>query len=601
MTQNDGDGVMKDGRRQPPFFATARRFMGYMASHKGKLAVIIILMAVFALANALFSLLLGDATNIISAGPGPVEPLLTVIGWLCFGAVVIWISGAVSQKFLSDVAQDALYRLRTDLFSHIEKMSLDFFDRRPIGELMSRVTNDTQVIEQFISIGALATGQAIMTIIITSIVMLIVNPTLTVLAYIVVIGLVWVSWLITKISGPAFVLLQEKTSDLNGFAEEWLSGAKTVIACRRQDAASKKFAELSRSVAETGEKAQFSALISQQVSNIFTSVLMVLLLLVGGILVMDGRAEIGTLIAFIGFSFNLLNGFTTIFSSYAQILNAVVGASRVFEVLDEKPKVADRKDALPMPAVVGDVVFKHVDFSYIPGRRVLSDNTFHAQPGQVFGLCGPTGAGKSTIINILTRYYDIESGAIVVDGHDVRSVQQDTLRVQIAQVLQEPFLFSDTIMANLKYAREGATDEECIEAAQQANAHEFIMQQPGGYETLLVDGGANLSQGQRQMLTIARAIVANPRLLILDEATSNVDTRTEKLIQEGLLRLQKDKTSFIIAHRLSTILHADQILVIDKGRIIEHGRHENLMAARGFYYNLYMSQFRGKLEGLVTV
>ena len=356
---------------------------------------------------------------------------------------------------------------------------------------------------------------------------------------------------------------------------------------------------MSRRVAEIGEKAQFSALISQQVSTIFTTVLTVLLLVVGGLMVMEGMAEIGTLITFLGFSFALLNAFTNIFSVYAQILNAIVGASRVFAILDEKPTVADRPDAPAMPAVSGDVIFDHVDFSYIEGRRVLSDNTFHAEPGQIFGLCGPTGAGKSTIINILTRYYDISSGAISVDGTDVRSVQQDTLRVQIAQVLQEPFLFSDTIMANLKYAREGATDEECISAAWQANAHDFILQQPKGYNTVLVDGGTNLSQGQRQMLTIARAIVANPRMLILDEATSNVDTRTEKLIQEGLLALQKDKTSFIIAHRLSTIRHSDQILVIDKGRIVERGRHDELMAAKGFYFDLYMSQFRGRLEGVV--
>jgi len=310
-------------------------------------------------------------------------------------------------------------------------------------------------------------------------------------------------------------------------------------------------------------------------------------------------AEIGTLIAFIGFSFSLLGAFTTIFSSYAQILNAVVGASRVFEVLDQKPGVDDRKNAPAMPAVDGDVIFDHVDFSYIPERRILTDNTFHARPGQVFGLCGPTGAGKSTIINILTRYYDIENGAIRIDDNDVREVLQDTLRVQIAQVQQEPFLFSDTIMANLKYAREGATDDECVRAAQQANAHDFILQQPHGYSTILVDGGTNLSQGQRQMLTIARAIVANPRMLILDEATSNVDTRTEKLIQEGLLTLQKDKTSFIIAHRLSTIRHADQILVIDKGAIIERGSHIELMIKKGFYFDLYMSQFRGKLSGIV--
>lgn len=314
---------------------------------------------------------------------------------------------------------------------------------------------------------------------------------------------------------------------------------------------------------------------------------------------MEGMAEIGTLIAFIGFSFSLLGAFTTIFSSYAQILNAIVGASRVFEVLDQKPGVDDRKNAPAMPAVDGDVIFDHVDFSYIPERRILTDNTFHARPGQVFGLCGPTGAGKSTIINILTRYYDIENGAIRIDGNDVREVKQDTLRIQIAQVQQEPFLFSDTIMANLKYARESATDEECVQAAQQANAHDFILQQPKGYHTILVDGGTNLSQGQRQMLTIARAIVANPRMLILDEATSNVDTRTEKLIQEGLLALQKDKTSFIIAHRLSTIQHADQILVIDKGAIVERGSHTELMMKKGFYFDLYMSQFRGKLSGIV--
>jgi len=591
----------KDDDTLPPLIPTAKRFMGYFAPHKMILVIVVLLMAVFALFEAIISLLLGSATTIISAGPGPVGPLYQVILWMVAASVIIWVSGVISEKLLTDISQEALYRLRVDLVSHIQTMSLDFFDRRPIGELMSRVTNDTQVIEQFISISSLQTGQAVLTIIITSGIMLLVNPAFTILSYIIVLALVGVSWLITKASGSAFVLLQEKTGDLNGFAEEWISGAKTVVACRQQQMSSRRFSAMSRKVANIGEKAQFSALISQQVSTIFTTVVMVCLLVIGGIMVMDGMAEIGVLIAFIGFSFGLLNAFTTIFSSYAQILNAIVGAARVFEVIDQKPTVDDRAGAPAMPAVYGDVVFDHVDFSYVPGRRVLSDNSFHAARGQVFGLCGPTGAGKSTIINILTRYYDIEHGAIRVDQQDVREVQQDTLRVQIAQVLQEPFLFSDTIMANLKYARESATDEECIDAARQANAHDFILQQPKGYKTVLVDGGANLSQGQRQMLTIARAIVANPRMLILDEATSNVDTRTEKLIQEGLLALQKDKTSFIIAHRLSTIQHADQILVIDKGVIIERGSHKELMKAKGFYFNLYMSQFRGKLEGIVGV
>jgi ATP-binding cassette subfamily B protein len=593
------DTVSPGADQLPPMIPTVRRFFRYMAPHRFRLALVIVFMAVSALLTAAFSLLMGEATTLISSGPGPLAPLEEVIAALTAAALVTWLVGVVSQKCLSDIAQDALYSLRCDLVSHIQTLSLNFFDRRPIGELMSRVTNDTQVIEQYISIGALQTGQAIMTIVIISIVMLWVNVEFTVLAYIVVLGLVWVSWLLTKTSGPAFALLQEKTGDLNGFAEEWLSGEKTVIASRQQGEAAERFSAFSTRVAAIGEKAQFSALISQQISSIFTTVLIVALLVVGGLLVMNGMAAIGTLIAFIGFSFSLLNSFTTIFSVYAQILNAIVGMSRVFAVMDETPVVADLPEAPAMAPVTGDVEFDHVDFSYIKGRRVLSDNTFHAAPGQIFGLCGPTGAGKSTIINILTRYYDIESGGIRVDGTDIRSVQQDTLRVQIAQVLQEPFLFSDTIMANLKYAREGATNEECIRAAKQANAHEFILRQPKGYDTVLVDGGTNLSQGQRQMLTIARAIVADPRMLILDEATSNVDTRTEKLIQEGLLTLQKDKTSFIIAHRLSTIRHADQILVIDKGRIVERGTHAELMEKKGFYYDLYMSQFRGRLAGIV--
>ncbi len=589
----------KAPRETVAFGSTVKRFLSYLAPDRTKMVAIIILMAVYSVSLSAIPLLMGQATNIMAAGPGPVGPLATIILEILGIAIILLISGIISQRLLADVAQDAVFRLRRDLFSHMQTLSLSFFDRRPIGELMSRVTNDTQVIEQYLSIGFLETGQAVIMIVVTTIFMLWLSPLLTLFTYVVVAGLIGFSWMITNVSGPAFVLLQKRTGDLNGFTEEWLSGEKTVIACRQQDVSRKQFAKHSDKVADVGERAQFSALVSQPVSNIFTSLQSILLLVIGGLLIISGRIDIGILIAFIGFSTNLMGPLSEIFSMYAQILNAVVGASRVFEIMDEKPVVADLPDALQMPVVKGDVIFDHVDFSYIPGRRVLHDNTFHAQPGQVFGLCGPTGAGKSTIINILTRYYDIDDGKIAIDDQNIKEVRQDSLRIQIAQVLQEPFLFTDTIMANLKYAREGATDEECVSAAKQANAHDFIMMQPRGYKTRLVDGGMNLSQGQRQMLTIARAIVANPHLLILDEATSNVDTRTEKLIQQGLLELQKDRTSFIIAHRLSTIRHADVILVIDRGEIVERGSHQELMAKKGFYYDLYMSQFRGKLTGIV--
>lgn len=295
------------------------------------------------------------------------------------------------------------------------------------------------------------------------------------------------------------------------------------------------------------------------------------------------------------------------------LLAAIAAAERIFLTLDEKPVITDKPNAVTMPPIQGHVEFKNVDFSYVPGRPILKHNTFEALTGQKIGLCGPTGAGKSTIINLITRYYDIDNrkddssdklgnssgdrGDILIDGHSIYDVQQESLCRQIGIVLQEPFLFSDTVINNLRYARLDATENDCIDAAKRANAHDFIMRLPKGYETLLTERGSNLSQGQRQLLTIARMMVQDPRMVILDEATSNVDTRTEQKIQEALARLIEGRTSFVIAHRLSTIRDSDQILVIKAGEIIERGTHDAMMANQGFYYDLYMSQFKGKLVG----
>jgi ATP-binding cassette subfamily B protein len=278
------------------------------------------------------------------------------------------------------------------------------------------------------------------------------------------------------------------------------------------------------------------------------------------------------------------------------ILQAIAGAERVFEILDEEPEIVDQPEALALPDVEGHVVFDHVDFSYVPGIQILYDNSFDARPGQMIGLCGPTGAGKSTIINVLTRFYDIQSGSITVDGQAITEVQQDSLRRRTGIVLQVPFLFSETVIENLRYGRLDATDEECVQAAKLANAHEFIERLPDGYQTVLSERGSNLSQGQRQLLTIARAILADPDVLILDEATSSVDTRTEKRIQEALLRLMQGRTSFVIAHRLSTIRDADQIIALEHGKIVDMGPHDALMARKGFYHDLYMSQFKEELR-----
>jgi ATP-binding cassette subfamily B protein len=582
--------MSQDGRSQKPL----RRLMGYMLEQRLHFTAMVICMILVASSMALLPVVIGEMTNTIAAGPGPIQPLVNEAINFTILVIILAIFTFLGSWILAGMAQRALFRLRTSLFEKMQSLSLDFYDKQPIGELMSRVTNDTDIIEQFLTSGITTIIQNIMIVAITTVVMLIMNPWLTLVVYAVVLGLILISYALQRIASPAFERLQQELASLNGMAEERLAGAKTVIAYNQQQSSRDEFGEISDKAMKASAKAQFSALITMPLATVFSNIQIVAIAVVGSLMVINGDIGVAAIVAFLGFSSNLSGPLGQIFSMFPQLIGASTGAKRVFEILDQEPRVADKSNAPELPAVSGDVVFDHVDFSYVKGRKVLKDNDFHANPGNVIGLCGPTGAGKSTIINILTRYYDIDSGSIRVDGQRIDEVKQDTLRIQIAQVLQEPFLFSDTIMNNLRYARASATDEECMAAAKQANAHDFVMAMPDGYNTFLVDGGGNLSLGQRQMLTIARAIVADPRMLILDEATSNVDTQTERKIQAGLLRLQQGKTSFIIAHRLSTIRHADMIMVINKGEIIERGTHQQLIEAKGFYYNLYMTQFRGK-------
>jgi len=310
-------------------------------------------------------------------------------------------------------------------------------------------------------------------------------------------------------------------------------------------------------------------------------------------MVLQGWATVGTIAVFYNYSRKFAAPLRHIGNLYNQIQAALAGAERVFEVIDEQPELTDAPDAITLDDVAGEVVFEHVDFGYVPGVPVIKGMSLHAVPGQTIALVGPTGAGKTTMVNLLTRFYDIDEGVIRIDGRDIREVQKASLRRQLGIVLQDTFLFSESVMENIRYGRLDATDEECIVAAKLANADQFIRRLPQGYDTLLSERASNLSQGQRQLLAIARAVLADPGILVLDEATSSVDTRTEVRLQEALLRLMEGRTSFVIAHRLSTIRNADKILVINDGRIIERGTHGELLAQGGFYHNLYMSQFRG--------
>lgn len=571
-----------------------RRLLSYLTRYKLRFSLMILIMFGYSLMLALLPTISGAIMNILSSSPVSQTALQNTVILFVGVIILLWIFGNLSQRILAGISQKALYNLRTELFGKIQKFSLGFFDKLPVGQLMSSVTNDLDVVDQFLSVSIMNLIQGIITIVLATIFMLFLSVYFTVLTYIAIIGMLVISGFLARIAGQAFGILQEQIAELNGYAEERISGQKTVVASNQQWPFMAEFDKMSQKVDETGEKAQVSSYANTAVSGVFANIQNIIIFVAGGYLVLQHQAAFGDLVAFIGFSSVLMNPISQIFAFYSQIVSAAVGAGRVFNIMDEKPDVVDKKDAPPIPSIEGHVDFADVDFSYIPGHKVLKNNTFSANPGQIIGLCGPTGAGKSTIMNILTRYYDLDSGEIRVDNYLVDEIQQDTLRVQIAQVQQEPFLFTDTIMNNLKYARKGATDEDCVQAAKQANAHDFIMMQSEGYDTILRDGGADLSQGQRQMLTIARAMVADPHMLILDEATSNVDTRTERMIQEGLLKLQEGKTSFIIAHRLSTIRNAHQILVINNGEIIERGNHQELLDKKGFYYDLYMSQFRGK-------
>ncbi|MDD3754303.1 MAG: ABC transporter ATP-binding protein [Methanobacterium sp.] len=588
-TDNSNDGVKQKG-----MLANLKRLLGYLTRHKVRFTLMVVIMVAYSITLAIIPTISGLIMNILSEGSGTLAEFINILVVLIIAVIMFWVFGNISQRILAGIAQKALYNLRTEIFSKIQKSSLNFFDKRPIGELMSNVTNDLDVVDQFLSVSFMTVMQAIITVVIATVFMIFINPYFTVLTYITILGMLTISGLLSRIAGQAFRFLQEQMAELNGYAEERMSGQKTVVASNQQWPFIKEFDKMSQKVDKTGEKAQLYSMGNTAVALVFQNLQNIVIFVVGGFLVIQKQAAFGDLVAFIGFSSILMAPLTQIFAFYNQIISAAVGAGRVFHLMDEKTELTDKKDAPSMPEIDGHVDFVDVDFSYIPGHKILKNNSFSAKSGQIIGLCGPTGAGKSTIMNILTRYYDLDSGEIKVDDHRVDEVQQDTLRIQIAQVLQDPFLFTDTIMNNLKYARKGATEEDCIHAAKQANIHNFIMKQPLGYDTILRGGGAELSQGQKQMFTIARAMVANPRMLILDEATSNVDTRTEKLIQEGLLKLQEGKTSFIIAHRLSTIQNADKILVINDGEIIEEGTHQKLLKMKGFYYNLYMSQFRGK-------
>ncbi|MGL4647780.1 MAG: ABC transporter ATP-binding protein, partial [Caldilineaceae bacterium] len=521
--------VAKDPRKEqprperPPTGPTLRRLLAYVMADKRRFWSMIVLVLFGVILSVSIPFFIGQAINAINPETGSMALLVRNTLIIAALGVGLWVVQLLANRNLAGLAQSSLLKLRTDLFAHIQKLSIGFYDRQPIGELMSRVTNDLDAVDRFFSSGLSQSYQAILTIVITIIVMLFLNVWLTVVTVVAIPLMLGLALLLGRIAGPAFAGLQVTLGETNGYMEETLAGDKTIIAYGQQARATGDLQVLSDEAREIGTKAQFVALNVGPLLNIIQSTQAALIALVGAIMAINGQIEYGLVVTFTTYSAQLQSPIQQLGQIYNTLLQAVAGGARVFSIMDETPTVEDKPTAKDLALKGGHVVFKDVDFSYVRGRKILKHNSFEARPGQKIGLCGPTGAGKSTIINILTRYYDIDSGTITIDGQNIADLTQKSLRTSITAVLQEAFLFSDTVMNNLKYARAGATDAECIAAAKEANCHDFIMLLPRGYETVLTERGANLSQGQRQMLTIARAMVAQPKMLILDEATSNVD------------------------------------------------------------------------------
>ncbi len=569
-----------------------RRLLHYLSPHKGIILAVFLLAAASTILALLGPFLLKLAIDrFIKSGnlAGLLRVTLLMLG-VYLGA---WVAQIGQNVLMARASQRAMRELRADLFSHLQTLSLRFFDRHPHGELMSRLTNDMDNISRVLSQNATQLFTGFLTVFGVLAMMFALSPLLTLgsmLAFPLMFVLVAI---VGKRTRKGYRSLQMRIGQLNGNLEEMYSGQRVIMAFGQQGTTLKRFDEANEAVRRVGIQAQTYAMLMPPLLGILSNANIAVVVGLGGWMSLRGMASVGIIAAFIMYSRRFAQPLRQLGNLYNQIQAALAGAERIFEIIDTIPDLTDVSDAIVLDKIAGEVLFDHVDFAYIPDVPVLKDVSLVAEPGQTVALVGPTGAGKTTIVNLLTRFYDIEAGTIRIDGENTRRVQKDSLRRQLGIVLQETFLFSESVMENIRYGRLDATDAEVIAAATLANADQFIRRLPQGYDTPLSERGGNLSEGQRQLLAIARAVLADPRILILDEATSSVDTRTEAQIQGALLDLMKGRTSFVIAHRLSTIRNADQVLVIDGGCIIERGTHDELIAKHGFYHRLYTSQFRG--------
>ncbi len=584
-------GKAMGGGRPKETKAVVRRLLGYLNEDKGRMMLAFFCVILNTLGTLLGSYMLRPIINTyIAPTDGSRGDAAGLARALVVMAAVYLISVAASYfqaRIMLTVAQGALKRIRNDLFSKLQSLPVRYYDTNSNGDIMSRFTNDVDTIGTMLSNTLVQLFSGALSIVGTLFLMIYTNIWLTVVTIVMIPLMMKAGGAVAHRSQRYFFSQQSSLGAVNGYIEEMVTGQKVVKVFCHEDAANGEFSLLNQDLRDNQIRAQFFGGIMGPVMSSLSNLNYSLTACIGGLLCIFKNFDVGGLTVFLNFSRQFSRPINEISMQISNVFSALAGAERVFAVMDEEPEPKDDADAVVLSPMEGHVVLDHVTFGYTPEKVILKDISLYAKPGQKIAFVGSTGAGKTTITNLINRFYDIQGGAITIDGVDIRHIRRDNLRSNIAMVLQDTHLFTGTVMENIRYGRLDATDEEVIQAAKTASAHSFIMRLPHGYDTVLEGDGSNLSQGQRQLLNIARAAISKAPILILDEATSSVDTRTERHIERGMDRLMADRTTFVIAHRLSTVRNANAIMVLENGRIIERGDHDELVAMKGRYYELY--------------